>query len=81
MSKIFLRKQQVATRYSINKRTVDRWAEDGRLPPPFYRGIMPLWDQSELDSQDHAAAAIARATGKLKTADDSSDEQTTHPAT
>jgi hypothetical protein len=77
----FLRKQQVATRYNVNKRTIDRWAEDGRLPPPIYRGVMPLWDLNELDAQDHAAAAIARAAGKLKTADDSSlllDEQT-HP--
>ena len=76
MSKIFLRKQQVAARYNANKRTIDRWSEDGRLPPPIYRGIVPLWDLSELDSQDHAAAAIARASGKLKTADDQ-----THPTT
>jgi predicted DNA-binding transcriptional regulator AlpA len=75
--KTFLRKRAVAERYGVNKRTVDRWAEDGRLPRPIYRGIMPLWDLSELDSQDHAAAAIARASGKSKTAADS-DEQA-HP--
>jgi hypothetical protein len=68
MSKTFLRKQQVAARYNVNTRTIDRWAEDGRLPPPIYRGIVPLWDQAELDAQDHAAAAVARASGKLKTA-------------
>jgi hypothetical protein len=28
---------------------------------------MPLWDLSELDGQDHAAAAVARSAGKLKT--------------
>jgi predicted DNA-binding transcriptional regulator AlpA len=67
MSKTFLRKRAVANRYGINRRTVDRWAEDGRLPPPIYRGIIPLWDLSELDAQDHAAAAEARASGKLKT--------------
>jgi predicted DNA-binding transcriptional regulator AlpA len=81
MSKTFLRKQQVAARYNVNKRTIDRWAEDGRLPPPIYRGILPLWNLSELDSQDHAAAAVARKAGKLKTDADSSlllDEQT-HP--
>jgi predicted DNA-binding transcriptional regulator AlpA len=68
MSKIFLRKQQVAARYNVNVRTIDRWAADGRLPPPIFRGIVPLWDQAELDAQDHAAAAIARASGKLKAA-------------
>jgi predicted site-specific integrase-resolvase len=73
MSKIFLRKQQVAARYNVNVRTVDRWAEDGRLPPPIYRGIVPLWDQAELDAQDHAAAARARASGKLKTSADDSE--------
>ena len=67
MSKTFLRKQQVAARYNVNTRTIDRWSEDGRLPPPIYRGIVPLWDQSTLDDQDHAAAAVARASGKLKT--------------
>jgi predicted site-specific integrase-resolvase len=68
--KTFLRKRQVAHRYNVNKRTVDRWSEDGRLPPPIYRGVMPLWDLNELDAQDHAAAAIARAAGKLKTTND-----------
>jgi predicted DNA-binding transcriptional regulator AlpA len=66
MSKTFLRKRAVAARYGVNTRTVDRWAADGRLPPPIYRGIVPLWDLSELDAQDHAAAAVARASGKLR---------------
>jgi predicted DNA-binding transcriptional regulator AlpA len=73
MSKTFLRKRAVAERYGVNVRTVDRWAEDGRLPPPIYRGIVPLWDQTELDTQDHAAAAAARASGKLTAATDSSE--------
>ena len=41
MSKTFLRKRAVADRYGVNVRTIDRWAEDGRLPPPIYRGIAP----------------------------------------
>jgi predicted DNA-binding transcriptional regulator AlpA len=77
MSKTFLRKRAVANRYGINRRTVDRWAEDGRLPPPIYRGIIPLWDQAELDAQDHAAAATARASGKLKTIADEHTETAT----
>jgi predicted DNA-binding transcriptional regulator AlpA len=65
MSKIFLRKRQVAARYGgVATRTIDRWAEDGRLPPPIFRGRVPLWDLDELEAQDRAAAAIARASGK-----------------
>jgi hypothetical protein len=64
MPKMFLRKRQVAARYNIVTRTVDRWAEDGRLPPPMWRGRVPLWDLDELEAQDHAAAAAARASGK-----------------
>jgi predicted site-specific integrase-resolvase len=64
MSKIFLRKRQVAARYNIVTRTVDRWSEDGRLPPPLFRGKVPLWSLEELEAQDHAAAAVARASGK-----------------
>jgi predicted site-specific integrase-resolvase len=67
MPKTFLRKRAVADRYGVNVRTIDRWSEDGRLPPPIYRGVTPLWDQTELDVQDHAAAAAARASRKLVT--------------
>jgi predicted site-specific integrase-resolvase len=74
--KTFLRKRQVAERYNVTTRTVERWAEDGRLPPPIYRGIVPLWDLSELEAQDHDAAAAARAAGKLKTADSKSEAPT-----
>jgi hypothetical protein len=68
MSKIFLRKRQVAARYNIVTRTVDRWSEDGRLPLPMWRGRVPLWDLDELEAGDHAAATAARASGKPVTA-------------
>jgi predicted DNA-binding transcriptional regulator AlpA len=77
MSKTFLRKRAVADRYGVNKRTVDRWAEDGRLPPPIYRGIIPLWDQAELDAQDYAAAAAVRRASKPKPVTDSKSEAPT----
>jgi predicted site-specific integrase-resolvase len=68
MPKTFLRKAQVAARYGgVATRTIDRWAEDGRLPPPIYRGIVPLWDLDELEAQDRAAATAARASGKTVT--------------
>jgi hypothetical protein len=78
MSKTFLRKRAVADRYGVNKRTVDRWAEDGRLPPPIYRGIIPLWDQAELDAQDYAAAAaVRRASKPVSTANTKPETATT----
>jgi hypothetical protein len=62
MSK-FLRKAAVAERYGIDKRSVDRWAADGRLPAPLYRGRVPLWDLDELDARDRQAT-IERASRK-----------------
>jgi hypothetical protein len=62
MSKKFLRKQAVAKRYGVDERTVDRMSkpEDGRLPPPEYRGRLPLWDEDKLDASDRAAALLPR---------------------
>jgi predicted DNA-binding transcriptional regulator AlpA len=65
MPKTFLRKRQVAARYGgVTTRTIDRWAEDGRLPPPIFRGRVPLWDLDELEAQDRAAATAARTSHK-----------------
>ena len=63
MSKTYLRKRQVADRYNIVPRTVDRWSEDGRLPAPIYRSKVPLWDLDRLEADDLAAATAARAAG------------------
>jgi len=65
MSKVFLRKRQVAKRYGdIAERTVERMAEDGRIPKPFYLmgSRIPLWDNEALDENDRAAAARPRQT-------------------
>jgi predicted DNA-binding transcriptional regulator AlpA len=70
----FLRKAQVAGRYGINVRSLERWLKDGRLPSPMYRGRIPLWRESDLDAADRAAmAAPARpkrenAAGKTEAA-------------
>jgi hypothetical protein len=56
----FLRRAQVAERYGVNVRTLERMCADGRLPKPHYRGRMPLWSEVELDSSDRAAAAAPR---------------------
>jgi predicted site-specific integrase-resolvase len=56
----FYRKQQVAQRYAIDKRSVDRWARAGKLPAPTYRGKIPLWREDELDKLDRAYAERGR---------------------
>lgn len=59
MSTKFLRKAQVAERYSVNERSVDRWKLDGRLPPPHMRGRIPLWREDELERLDRRATVAA----------------------
>jgi hypothetical protein len=62
LSQKFLRKHAVAERYGVDTRTVERMIkpEDGRLPPPTYRGRIPLWAEDELDASDRAAALQPR---------------------
>ena len=62
MPKRFLRKQAVADRYGVDIRTVERMIrpEDGRLPPPTYRGRIPLWAEEDLDKSERAAALQPR---------------------
>jgi hypothetical protein len=55
-----LRKRDVAKRYRIVERSVDRWSSDGRLPAPVHRGKIPLWDEGELDKCDRKFAALSR---------------------
>jgi hypothetical protein len=61
-SRRYLRKRQVALRYGVDERTVDRMTRDGRLPPYIYlRGSkLPLQDEDELDRLDDDAKAAAR---------------------
>jgi predicted DNA-binding transcriptional regulator AlpA len=76
-SRRFLRKRQVAARYNVDERTVDRMAKDGRLPPYIYLpgSKLPLQDEAELDARDDTAAA-ARNAGKLTAPADSKSEAT-----
>jgi hypothetical protein len=59
--KQFLRKGSVAKRYDCDERTVDRMKLDGRIPPPIYRGRVPMWDQDELDASDRSFVLAGRA--------------------
>jgi len=60
--KKYFRKKAVSDRYDVTPRTVDRMVVDGRLPPPIYRGKIPLWDEEMLDASDRAAALLPRPT-------------------
>ena len=60
MSTKFFRKAQVAERYGVDERTVDRWKLDGRLPAPHYRGRLPLWREDELERLERKAVVAAR---------------------
>ena len=51
----FLRKRQVAARYSVVSRTIDRWSEDGRLPKPVHIGEVPMWALDELEAAEREA--------------------------
>jgi hypothetical protein len=52
MSKLYLRRKQMAARYGdIRERTVERYVEAGKLPPPLYinGSRTPLWPVDVLE--------------------------------
>jgi predicted DNA-binding transcriptional regulator AlpA len=53
--KQFLRKRQVAARYGVVARTIDRWTEDGRLPKPVHIGTVPMWALDEIEAFEREA--------------------------
>jgi hypothetical protein len=57
----FLRKRAIAERYGdVSIRTAERMVADGRLPPPVYRGRIPMCDELALDASDRATAVAAQ---------------------
>jgi hypothetical protein len=67
--KRYLHRKQLADRYGVVERTVDRMIEDGRLPPPdFVSKRSPLWSEETLERHERmlatsfgGAASAARA--------------------
>jgi predicted DNA-binding transcriptional regulator AlpA len=64
----YFRKKQVAERYGVDPRTVDRWARERKIPPPVYMpgSILPLWQEEGLDEHDERVASMSRAPGSAK---------------
>jgi len=59
MSKVYLRKKQVAQRYGgLATRSIERAVADGRLPPPEhpFGEHLPLWDLQVLEENERRAA-------------------------
>ena len=55
----YLTTKQVAERYSIDPRSVQRRVKDGLLPPPKYFATrFPRWDIAELDENDRELASV-----------------------
>jgi len=53
--------QQVADRFGVNTRTVQRWSREGRLPPAAVTlGGHQKWDAAEVDAAVAAALAARR---------------------
>jgi hypothetical protein len=79
----YLRKKDLAKRYSITDRNVDYMVKDGRLPAPFYRGRFPLLDPDQVDAADRAALIASRASKppKAVTADTKSEATAAYPTT
>jgi hypothetical protein len=57
--KIYLSTKEVATRYGIDPRSVQRRVKEGLLPPPKYFGTrFPRWSIAELDENDRKYASV-----------------------
>jgi hypothetical protein len=54
--KAYLRKRQLAERYRVSERTIDRMRAQGRLSQPdLYAGRYPLWGEATIEADERAA--------------------------
>jgi predicted DNA-binding transcriptional regulator AlpA len=53
--KRYLRKADVAARYGLSERHIDRLAATGQLPKPIYISKFPMWSEAELAAAERAA--------------------------
>jgi hypothetical protein len=60
--KRFLRKKEVALRYNVDPRTVERMVADGRIPPPdIMNGRFPGWSDETLEQAERTSLVRARS--------------------
>ena len=59
-AKRYLRKADVAARYGISERHVERLAAAGQLPKPIYISKFPMWSEAELAAQHGVAIGTVR---------------------
>jgi hypothetical protein len=50
------RREQLATHWQVNIRTIDRMAHDGRLGPPKYIGKLPSWSDEQREQAERNSA-------------------------
>ncbi len=63
----YFRKRQLAARYGVTTRTVDRMVDDGRLPrPDMYMGTLPMWSNESIEGNEHAAATRAVSSDRVR---------------
>ena len=53
--KTFYRAYQLAKRYGVTPRTIDRMKNDGRLPPPDIYMPHPMWSDESLEANERSA--------------------------
>jgi len=52
----YLRKRQLAARYGVHVRTIDRMVDDGRLPrPDIFMGKLPMWSDETIAANERRA--------------------------
>jgi predicted site-specific integrase-resolvase len=57
-----LRTRSLCERYDIVGRTVDRWVEQGILPPPMKINGRRFWDEDEIEQRERDGMRPRKAT-------------------
>jgi hypothetical protein len=60
-SKQYLRRKQLAARYTTTEWTIDRMVKDGRLPPPDLRNPFPLWEEANIEKVERTTLTTRAA--------------------
>jgi predicted site-specific integrase-resolvase len=79
--KKYLPIESVSARYGDRSyRTLDRWVETGKLPPPVYIAGHRYWIEEELDRHDEARPRDGNPAGRARTLQSQDNWQPLHDA-